>query len=171
MRSIALPQPAIHSVSTYLQPLSSSIDSREPSPPPKKRRRHHTSASDSEPEIITGHVLSNGKFKCSDPGCSDLKFGRQADFRRHYTNVHEAMKVEYFCTWKGCDRSKRPFKKGKGRSFGLRKDKMEEHVRTVHERVDKRKGHATSTDEEDDEDDDDDIEEADQQRKKTQRHL
>lgn len=75
-------------------------------------------------------------------------------------------KVEYFCTWKGCDRSKRPSKKGKGRSFGLRRDKMEEHVRTVHEKVDKRKRHAPSTE---DDEEDEDTEEADQPQSKMQR--
>lgn len=146
--------------------VSPSTGSREPSPVPKKRRRHQNLTSDSEPEVVTGHVLASGKFKCSNPECSDLKFGRQADFRRHFTNVHESKKVEFFCTWKGCDRSKRPIKKGKGRSFGSRRDKMEEHVRTVHEKVDKRKRLATNTE---DEDEDDDSEEADQPQSKTQR--
>lgn len=131
-----------------------------------KRRRHHTSASDSEPETVTGHVLASGKFKCSDPECNDLKFGRQADFRRHYINVHAAKKEEFFCTYKGCDRSKRPSKKGKGRSFGSRRDKMEEHVRTVHEKVDKRKRDDLSTE---DEVDDVDTEDVDRLQRKTQR--
>ncbi|KAF1931510.1 uncharacterized protein M421DRAFT_313876 [Didymella exigua CBS 183.55] len=169
--SFALAPSAGKHVSTFTQPVSSPANPRKPSPLPKKRRRHHTSTSDSEPEVITGHVLANGKLKCSDPECSVLKFGRPADFRRHYKMVHETKKIEYFCTWKGCDRSKRPFKKGKGRSFGSRRDKMEEHVRTVHQRVDKRKRQQPGTEDEEDEEDDDDTEGTEQPQSKTQRRL
>jgi hypothetical protein len=65
----------------------------------------------------------------------------QADFRRHYEHTHAAKKAEYFCTIDGCPRSIRPSGNGrsKGRSFGSREDKMREHVRTVHEKVGKKR--------------------------------
>jgi hypothetical protein len=139
----------------------------------KRRRRQHTPPSDSESERVTGHVLASGKFKCSDPGCSDLRFGRQADFKRHHINVHVPKKIEYFCTVQGCDRSKKPAKKSKGRSFGTRKDKMEEHVRTVHfKESKKRKRDASDTEDEEDEDEDEeDTKGAEQSKLKIQKHL
>lgn len=144
------------------------------SPPPesqqKRRRRQRTPPSDSEPEVITGHVLASGKFKCSDPTCDDLRFGRQADFRRHHTNVHMKKKIEYFCTVTGCDRSRKPSKKGKGRSFGNRRDKMEEHVRNIHEKQSNtRKRSALEIEDDEEDDDEEDTEGADQPQLKTQK--
>lgn len=119
---------------------SGSTTSQSPPPEPQQRRRRRkTPPSDVESDRITGHVLESGQFKCAKLECADLRFGRQADFRRHWTNVHALKKIEYFCTTEGCDRSKRPSKRGKGRSFGNRRDKMEEHVRTVHGEGNKRK--------------------------------
>lgn len=86
----------------------------------------------SDSDSIKGHVLASGKFKCANPECDDLRFGRQADLKRHLVNVHSMKKTEYFCTTEGCDRSRRPLGKSKGRSFGARKDKMEEHVQAMH---------------------------------------
>ncbi|KAJ4383166.1 hypothetical protein N0V86_001208 [Didymella sp. IMI 355093] len=133
----------------------------------KRRPRKPTPPSDSESERITGHVLASGKFQCSDPQCEDLRFGRQADFRRHYTNVHADRILEYFCPVAGCERSKKPSKKSKGRSFNGRKDKMQEHVETVHHKLNKKRRRSPSAqlDEEDD-----DTEEAEQPQAKAQRH-
>lgn len=141
-----------------------------PSPPiveqGKRRRRKQTPLSDSESEKITGHVLASGRFKCSDSQCEDLRFGRQADFRRHYTNVHAHQVIEYFCPIAGCERSREPSKKSKGRSFNGRKDKMQEHVETVHHKLRKRKrSSSVEVGEEDD-----DTEEAEQPQAKTQRY-
>jgi hypothetical protein len=79
----------------------------------------------------------SGKFKCFvDAACSDLSFGRQADFRRHYEHhhVHHHRKVIYFCPIDTCLRSQKGGGGKKGKSFGTREDKMREHVRTVHEK-------------------------------------
>jgi hypothetical protein len=48
-------------------------------------------------------------------------------------------KIEIFCTIDGCARSKKPAGRSKGRGFGAREDKMKEHVRTVHEKVGKKR--------------------------------
>ncbi|KAF3035111.1 hypothetical protein E8E12_004764 [Didymella heteroderae] len=132
-----------------------------------RRRRKQTPPSDSESERITGHVLASGKFQCSGPQCEDLRFGRQADFRRHYTNVHADQIIEYFCPVAGCERSRKPAKKSKGRSFNGRKDKMQEHVEIVHHKLNKKRRRSPSAefDEEDD-----DTKEAEQPRAKTLRH-
>jgi hypothetical protein len=107
-------------------------------PAPKRRRRSDFSPEHQYDPVI-GHVTSSGKFKCPGPECSNLSFGRQADFRRHYDYVHADKKLEFFCTSDGCVRSKRPIGKAKGRSFGTREDKMREHMRTVHDNTGKRK--------------------------------
>jgi hypothetical protein len=138
-------------------PVSSQVY-RSPSHPPlspllpvqKRRRRRPELSLDEYADPIIGHVTSSGKFKCFDANCSDITFGRQADFRRHYDHTHISKKVEYFCTVDGCTRSRKPEGKSKGRSFGAREDKMREHVRTVH-RSGKRKrdgGDEESTDQE-----------------------
>ena len=127
------------------------------SPPPssplpslhRKRRRMTPPSRSSSSETITGHVLSSGKFKCSHPDCADEHFNRHADFRRHYSAFHEARPIQYFCSVSGCLRSREPSGRSKGRSFGPRKDKMEEHMRTVHHKGIKKKKY--STDDEDEE--------------------
>ena len=111
---------------------STASSSPVPAKPSSRRRRKQTTPSDSESERVTGYVLASGKFKCSDSECAGLRFGRQADFRRHFTNAHAAKILEFFCPVRGCDRSKHPFTKSKGRSFKGRKDKMEEHIQNVH---------------------------------------
>ncbi|UPX16282.1 uncharacterized protein EKO05_0006691 [Ascochyta rabiei] len=95
--------------------------------------RVYDSGNDSDSEgRITGCILASGKFKCSEKTCSDLFFGRQADWKRHHITVHASKAKEYFCSHLGCGRSKKPSDKSKGRSFGSRKDKMEEHMQVVH---------------------------------------
>lgn len=157
--SILLSAPLI---TTNIVDVTSSGSRSSQSPPPAKhprrRRRACTTSSDSEGEVITGHVLASGRFKCSDPQCDGLRFGRQADFRRHHINVHALERKEYFCTVSGCDRSKRPSKKSKGRSFGARKDKMLEHVHTVHvkeSKESKKRKKSSGTEIEEEEEDDD----------------
>jgi hypothetical protein len=107
--------------------------------PARKRRRRSDIATQDQSDPIIGHVTSSGKFKCFDDSCFDLSFSRQADFRRHYDHTHMSKKVEIFCTVEGCTRSRKPSGRSKGRSFGARDDKMREHVRTVHEKVGKKK--------------------------------
>ncbi|KAF1940740.1 hypothetical protein EJ02DRAFT_455791 [Clathrospora elynae] len=110
-----------------------------PSPPPP-RRRHISLSSSAAPDPIIGQVTLAGKFKCLSPSCSSdqLTFSRQADFKRHYENVHAGRVVEHFCPEEGCSRSRRPAGgKSKGRSFKGRMDKMKEHLRTVHEKGEK----------------------------------
>lgn len=75
----------------------------------------------------------SGKVKCLDRECADLIFGRPADFKRHYNNVHLRTRIEIFCRYDGCSRSRRPANGKKGKSFQNRKDKMEEHMRNMHE--------------------------------------
>lgn len=134
--------------------------------PTKRRTRKRTPPSDSDSEQVHAYVLASGKFKCSDPECEDLRFGRQADFKRHFTNTHADRVLEFFCPIRGCERSKNPVKRSKGRSFGGRKDKMQEHVQTVHHKLStKRKLHDSATEEEDE-----DADEADESQPKA-RHL
>lgn len=147
---------------------SSTTIHASPSNQHKKRRVRKRTPSDSESEQITGHVLASGKFKCSDPECSDLRFGRQADFRRHHVNVHAEKILEFFCPVQGCERSRYPSEKSKGRSFKGRRDKMEEHVQTVHHKLSKKRKIYES--EEEEEEDDDDTEEVGEPQTKTRRY-
>ncbi|KAF1838163.1 hypothetical protein BDW02DRAFT_565204 [Decorospora gaudefroyi] len=122
---------------------SISLSHSSPYTPQRSECHRPTSPSPScSADPVIGQVTLSGKFKCLDPECDnadDLTFGRQADFKRHYENVHAGRSVEYFCPKDGCPRSKRPGGgKSKGRSFKGRKDKMNEHLRTVHH-ADKKK--------------------------------
>lgn len=101
--------------------------------PLSAQRSHRLGYStESESDMIVAHFLASGRFKCADLMCEELRFGRQADLRRHLQNVHGSYKREYFCVVAGCDRSKKPSKGGKGHGFGFRKDKFDEHIRTIH---------------------------------------
>ncbi|KAF9698356.1 hypothetical protein EKO04_003901 [Ascochyta lentis] len=96
----------------------------------------HISDSDNDGDsegLIIGCVFASGRFKCTNKACNDLRFRHQADFRRHHINVHALKEKEYFCPLLGCARSEKSSKKARGRSFGSRKDKMEEHVQKVHD--------------------------------------
>ncbi|RYF32331.1 MAG: ankyrin repeat domain-containing protein, partial [Cytophagaceae bacterium] len=86
------------------------------------------------PNNAMGIVTKTGMFLCLNGKCSDLRFARQADFRRHWENVHNVEHIEYYCTVQGCPRSRRPVGSSRGKSFGAREDKMKEHMRTVHRR-------------------------------------
>jgi len=92
---------------------------------------------------IVGQVTLSGKFKCLQEGCHDdesLTFNRLADFKRHYDNAHLGASIEYFCPQDGCPRSRNPVGgKCKGRSFKGRKDKMNEHLKTAHQKEKKKR--------------------------------
>ncbi len=137
---------AVHSLSMNSPP----INQRK-----QRRARQDSPPSDSESEQVTGHVLASGQFKCSDKSCEKLRFGRQADFKRHYANAHAEKIIEFFCPISGCERSSNPSKKSRGRSFKGRKDKMEEHVQAVHRKLSKKRGRLSETESEDDEDTED----------------
>jgi hypothetical protein len=84
-------------------------------------------------EAAIGYVLANKKkFKCTDDECKELTFGRLADLRRHFDQNHSNIGEEYFCRHSGCPRSHAETG-GTGRSFGMRKDKRDEHERMVHD--------------------------------------
>ncbi|KAJ8111363.1 hypothetical protein OPT61_g6025 [Boeremia exigua] len=121
----------------------------------KRRPRQRSPPSNSESEHVTGHVLASGQFKCSDPDCDELRFGRQADFKRHFVNAHADKIIEFFCPVQGCERSSKPAKKSKGRSFKGRKDKMEEHVQAVHNKASKKRGRSYESESEGGEDTED----------------
>jgi hypothetical protein len=115
---------------------------------PKRRRRRSGHSADSEAEVIIGHLTASAKFKCSFSSCRDLSYGRQADLRRHYDHQHADKRLEFFCTFDGCTRSKNPTGRSKGKSFGSREDKMREHYRNVHDKSMKRKRCAVANDDE-----------------------
>ncbi|KAF2240622.1 hypothetical protein BU26DRAFT_203600 [Trematosphaeria pertusa] len=113
-----------------------------PSAPTPRRRRPAARQSRTRDEDVIGHVLMNKKkFKCADSSCNDLTFGRLADLRRHHEQQHARNRVQYFCSYAGCPRSHAETG-GKGRSFGTRKDKRDEHERNVHERNNSDQGYS-----------------------------
>jgi hypothetical protein len=69
-------------------------------------------------------------FKCHDTKCESLTFGRWYDYKRHYNGAHAAAPIAYWCEVEGCPRSEaagdRPFS---------RKDKVKDHVDSVHGRA------------------------------------
>lgn len=166
----ALVRPQIETATYSAKSTASS--SPVPAEPSNRRRRKQTPPSDSESEHVTGYVLASGKFKCSDSECAGLRFGRQADFRRHFTNAHAAKILEFFCPVRGCERSKNPLKKSRGRSFGGRKDKMKEHVQNMHYKLSSRKrGRLLETDSDVDDEENGDDEDELQPQSKTQRQF
>ncbi|KAH7082261.1 hypothetical protein FB567DRAFT_102971 [Paraphoma chrysanthemicola] len=64
-------------------------------------------------------------FRCVHPRCRVRPFRRPYEFERHYSNIHAAVKKEFWCPGPGCSRGngKRPF---------TRKDRMMDHARKVH---------------------------------------
>ncbi|KAH7081978.1 hypothetical protein BKA63DRAFT_223730 [Paraphoma chrysanthemicola] len=132
-------------------PLQPSLSPSPPRNTHKRRRRQSIVSNESSSEDpVIASVTKTGKFLCSRPSCTDVSFARQADFRRHWENTHSKRKLEYFCQYPGCSRSKKPIGKAKGKSFGAREDKMREHMRTVHHK-DKKKRPFVEDDGEDDE--------------------
>ena len=71
-----------------------------------------------------------------------MNFGRLADLRRHFKATHVQNRSDYYCSQDGCQRSYN-YNGNPGRGFGTRKDKCEEHIRTVHREIpDHLRGHA-----------------------------
>ncbi|KAF2445819.1 hypothetical protein P171DRAFT_443419 [Karstenula rhodostoma CBS 690.94] len=145
------PQISLAGLSDSVYPAPTTIDTRSPlvstqtpspfppapSPPSntvpatKKPRRAQRSHAKEEP---IGYVYADkSKFKCNKCECKDLHFGRMADLRRHYEQTHSKNRVQYFCSVNGCSRS-HASTGGRGRSFGTRKDKRDEHERNVHKK-------------------------------------
>jgi hypothetical protein len=139
---------AVPSYIPVVSSVNSSLSCQPPSPPrlaPKRRRRRSDVSANDMSDPVIGHLTTSGKFKCPDLDCSNVSFGRQADLRRHYDHVHADRRFEFFCTFDGCARSKKPTSKAKGRSFGTREDKMREHMRTVHEKAGKKRNDVLGT--------------------------
>lgn len=78
-------------------------------------------------KAVIGLVLLIGKLSCVESDCAGLTFGRQAELRRHYHNFHAAHKSNFWCPVSACSRSAvagaKPF---------LRKDKLKDHIKSVH---------------------------------------
>ena len=105
-----------------------------PTPQPNRRRRGAPKPRALRDDSVIGHVLlDKKKFKCANTECEDLTFGRLADLRRHHDQQHAKVRHQYFCSFAGCPRSN-AVTGGKGRSFGTRKDKKDEHERNVHKK-------------------------------------
>lgn len=115
---------------TPMRPSPSTTPPTGSAPAPVPPRRQRATRTD-EP---IGLVFENKrKFKCNKTDCKDLTFGRMADLRRHYDQTHATHRVQFYCSVSGCSRSHAPTG-GRGRSFGTRKDKRDEHERTVHKK-------------------------------------
>jgi hypothetical protein len=65
--------------------------------------------------------------KCCSLECGHKKYGRWSDFKRHHDGAHATNKPKHWCQVEGCKRSEAD----NGRPF-RRKDKLKEHVQTVH---------------------------------------
>lgn len=105
---------------------------------------------------VIGQVTLGGRFTCLSKICRDdetLTFNRHADFKRHYTNMHARKLTEYFCPEKGCHRSRHPADGKKGRSFKGRRDKMKEHVKTVHDNRARKRRRVEESEEKDEDED------------------
>ncbi|OCL11075.1 hypothetical protein AOQ84DRAFT_287980, partial [Glonium stellatum] len=72
-----------------------------------------------------GIVLSNDRYICHSRVCSGLSFNRLADLKRHHNSFHSSKGERFWCSADGCHRSQG------GKPFP-RKDKRDEHVRTMH---------------------------------------
>lgn len=48
-------------------------------------------------DSVVGQFTSNYLFLCTDTGCLELVFERQANSRRHYEHTHSTQRVEHFC--------------------------------------------------------------------------
>jgi hypothetical protein len=82
--------------------------------------------------IMIGSMYAAGSpdsyiFKCHDPKCASLSFKRWYDFKRNYNGSHAAAPTVYWCDFEGCPRSR-----GVGDRPFTRKDKVKDHVDSVH---------------------------------------
>jgi hypothetical protein len=78
-------------------------------------------------EVIIGSLLKSGRIKCTSRRCVRRSFGRQAELRRHYHGAHAPVKLTHWCPVPLCERSS-----GAGGRPFHRKDKLRDHVRTMH---------------------------------------
>ncbi|EON62017.1 hypothetical protein W97_01236 [Coniosporium apollinis CBS 100218] len=76
---------------------------------------------ENEASLLNQHI-------CFVPGCKKNQFTREADLQRHIKTVHVRDEA-FYCEVEGCPRHEHA--PGGQRSFP-RKDKMKEHMRTVH---------------------------------------
>lgn len=63
--------------------------------------------------------------------------------------MHARRMTEYFCPERGCHRSRNPGDGKKGRSFKSRRDKMKEHVQTVHLKEERKRKRVVGSEERD----------------------
>ncbi|KAH7382286.1 hypothetical protein BKA66DRAFT_464179 [Pyrenochaeta sp. MPI-SDFR-AT-0127] len=68
-------------------------------------------------------------FRCGAHGCLKKKYGRWADFTRHYEAEHAENRVPFWCPVPNCERSE-----GRGGDSFKRKDKLQSHMRKDHGR-------------------------------------
>lgn len=108
-----------------------------PTPQTHRRARAPPVRANHREETIGYVLVDKKKFKCSNPmpECKERTFGRLADLRRHFEQSHSTGREEYYCRHRGCARSHAQTG-GRGRSFGTRKDKRDEHERNVHQKRD-----------------------------------
>ncbi|KAH7392064.1 hypothetical protein DE146DRAFT_129410 [Phaeosphaeria sp. MPI-PUGE-AT-0046c] len=66
-------------------------------------------------------------FSCTSPQCGARTFTRWYDFSRHYNGRHATEKTTFWCPIAGCTRSE-----GNGNRGFPRKDKMMDHVSSMH---------------------------------------
>jgi hypothetical protein len=74
-------------------------------------------------------IGDNFVFRCSKPACSNKRFGRWADLKRHFDTFHVAVGNKLWCPVTACARSEvfgnKPF-------YTTRRDKLREHMRRMH---------------------------------------
>lgn len=103
---------------------------------PRRQQRAVNPSPANDSERVIGFVLAEEKaFKCSDPECKTARFSRVADLRRHTNQRHGGThQIQAYCRYQGCKRSQVGPNGAKGKSFGARKDKRDEHERNVHQK-------------------------------------
>ena len=134
--SLTPPSPHHESIHTCGQDNDSPCSSSTATPTAVTTAQNTSISQATEVDPIVGQVTLGGRFTCLSKACRNdetLTFNRHADFKRHYTNMHARKLTEYFCPEKGCHRSRYPADGKKGRSFKGRRDKMKEHMKTVHD--------------------------------------
>ncbi|KAH4112882.1 hypothetical protein HBI46_158950 [Parastagonospora nodorum] len=72
----------------------------------------------------TSDVLT---FRCHHANCHDQEFSRWPDYKRHYNGAHATIPTIYWCDVEECPRSKAP-----GNRPFPRKDKLNDHAKSIH---------------------------------------
>jgi hypothetical protein len=91
----------------------------------------HNSPEPSLPPTTIGFIQSGDHyvFRCSKPACSNKRFGRLPDLKRHFDTFHGARGNKLWCPVPTCARSEafgnKPFST-------TRRDKLREHVQRMH---------------------------------------